>query len=117
MLEGVGYLTILGDAGKPSKIMAYKCASGGKRPSSALYMPDEDLSDMNAVPMMIDQVGEGNRLTIGEGVETTLAALLGCYSLDLATRFASRPMKRPCVIGAPPIWNIIRRKLFYFGAV
>ena len=25
--------------------------------------------------MMIDQVGEGNRLTIGEGVETTLAAL------------------------------------------
>ena len=24
---------------------------------------------------MIDQVGEGNRLTIGEGVETTLAAL------------------------------------------
>ena len=25
--------------------------------------------------MMIDQVGEGNRPTIGEGVETTLAAL------------------------------------------
>ena len=25
---------------------------------------------------MIDQVGEGNRLTIGEGVETTLAGLV-----------------------------------------
>jgi hypothetical protein len=37
VLKGVGYLTILGEAGKRSKIMAYKCASGGKRPSSALY--------------------------------------------------------------------------------
>ena len=34
--------------------------------------------------MMIDQVGEGNRLTIGEGVETTLAALqLGLLQLGL----------------------------------
>ena len=33
---------------------------------------------------MIDQVGEGNRLTIGEGVETTLAALqLGLLQLGL----------------------------------
>jgi hypothetical protein len=34
---------------------------------------------------MIYQVGEGNRLTIGEGVETTLAALqLGLLQLGLS---------------------------------
>ena len=35
---------------------------------------------------MIDQVGEGNRLTIGEGVETTLAALQLGLSYKAATQ-------------------------------
>jgi hypothetical protein len=41
---------------------------------------------LNNAAMMIDQVGEGNRLTIGEGVETTLAALRAEIAVTLKGR-------------------------------